>query len=473
MKLDVTKDLYFQKIQILIIELLNTIPKTRSIPFGILLARGLKRMASKPEILIVGGGVAGLSLATRLGKTMGRHGRARITLIDKSFSHVWKPMLHCFASGTVSNENDRVNFISQASGHHFEFWPGEVVSIDREKREVVLSPLHASDGSVVLESRSIRYDTIVIAIGSCANDFGTPGVKDHCLSIDNLVEANVFNEKFRMELLRAFANNSELDIAIVGGGATGTQLAAELHKALEIVGPYNLHAFGGPPPKLRVTLLQSGARILPAFPESVSEAAQKELESIGVTVRTSARVAAADATGFTLKDGSHVTAKLRVWAAGVKAPQVTTTYGGLPLNRTGQILTHPNLCSIDDDRIFAVGDCSFISDDPLPATAQVARQQARHLARHLPAFIENGQPVPGCVFHNKGAIVALGKYNGWAALPGGTVWGGGISHGLSARLGHAMLYRQHQVELFGLYRGLISCYSNWVETFVRPSIRLD
>ena len=168
-------------------------------------------MSSKSEILIVGGGVAGLALATRLGKTLGRHGKARITLIDKSFSHVWKPMLHCFAAGTVQNENDRISFMAQASSHNFEFWPGEVVSIDREKREVVLSPLHASDGSKVLDSRTMTYDAIVLSIGSRANDFGTPGVLENCLFIDNLVEANAFNEKFRMEILKSFADNSELD----------------------------------------------------------------------------------------------------------------------------------------------------------------------------------------------------------------------------------------------------------------------
>lgn len=205
-------------------------------------------MTSRPEILIVGGGVAGLSLATQLGKSLGKRGKARITLIDKSFSHVWKPMLHCFAAGTVLNENDRVSFITQASRCHFEFWPGEVVSVDRCKKEVVLSPFYASDGTLVLDSRTLRYDAMVLAIGSCANDFGTPGVKEHCLPIDNLVDANNFNEKFRMELLKAFANTSELDIAIVGGGATGTQLAAELHKALDIVDPYSLHAFGRTPP---------------------------------------------------------------------------------------------------------------------------------------------------------------------------------------------------------------------------------
>lgn len=430
-------------------------------------------MSSKSEILIVGGGVAGLALATRLGKTLGRHGKARITLIDKSFSHVWKPMLHCFAAGTVQNENDRISFMAQASSHNFEFWPGEVVSIDREKREVVLSPLHASDGSKVLDSRTMTYDAIVLSIGSRANDFGTPGVLENCLFIDNLVEANAFNEKFRMEILKSFADNSELDIAIVGGGATGTQLAAELHKSLEIVDPVSLHAFGKAPPKLSITLLQSGARILPAFPESVSMAAQQELERIGVNVRTSARVAAADPTGFTLKDGTHVPATLRVWAAGVKAPEVTKTYGGLSLSRSGQINVKPNLCSVDDDRIFAMGDCSYIVEDPLPATAQVARQQAHHLAQHLPAWLESGKEVPSCIFHNKGAIVALGNYNGWAALPGGRVMGGGMLHGLSARIGHIMLYRQHQIELFGWIRGLASIFADMVETVIRPSVRLD
>ncbi|OUJ12845.1 NAD(P)/FAD-dependent oxidoreductase [Acetobacter okinawensis] len=430
-------------------------------------------MSSRSEILIVGGGVAGLALATRLGKTLGRQGKARITLVDKSFCHVWKPMLHCFAAGTVMNENDRISFMSQASGNHFEFWPGEVVSLDRDKRQVTLSPFHASDGTPVLESRTLTYDAVVLAVGSCANDFGTPGVKENCLFIDNLVEANAFNEKFRMELLKAFANTSELDIAIVGGGATGTQLAAELHKSLEIVDPVSLHAFGKEPPKLSITLLQSGARILPAFPESVSVAAQQELERIGVKVRTSARVAGADQSGFILKDGTHVPAALRVWAAGVKAPEVTQAYGGLSLNRAGQIQVKPNLCSVDDNRIFAMGDCSFIVDDPLPATAQVARQQAIHLAKHLPAWIERAQEVPSCIFQNKGAIVALGNYNGWAALPGGRVLGGGFMRGLSARIGHIMLYRKHQVELYGLLRGLASIFADRIETFIRPPVRLD
>ncbi|NHN87911.1 NAD(P)/FAD-dependent oxidoreductase [Acetobacter conturbans] len=427
-------------------------------------------MNKKSEILIVGGGVAGLALATRLGQTMGRLGQARITLIDKSFSHVWKPMLHCFAAGTAQNENDRISFMAQASRHHFEFWPGEVIGLDREKRQAVLGPFHASDGALVLEGRTVNYDALILSIGSCANDFRTPGVAEHCLFIDNLVEANGFNEKFRMELLRAYDGGNELDIAIVGGGATGTQLAAELHKALEIVG---LHSFAQTPPSLKVTLLEAGPRILPAFPEAVSEAAKKQLENIKVDVRTSAMVSGADETGFSLKDGTHIPARLRVWAAGVKAPEVTTGFGGLSLSRSGQILVHPTLQSVDDPAIFAVGDCSYIASEPLPPTAQVARQQAHHLARHLPGWLLNQREIPSCVFRNKGAIIALGDYNGWGTLPGGTVFGGGALKGLTARLGHEMLYRQHQIELYGWYRGLMSCLADWIDTLVRPSVRLD
>lgn len=428
-------------------------------------------MAQKFRIVIVGGGVAGLALATRLGNSVGRSGRAEITLVDKSFAHVWKPMLHCFAAGTAANENYRISFMSQASRHHFEFWPGEITALDRQAKTISLAPIKdPQTGEQVVDARTLDYDAVVLSIGSRANDFGTPGVAEHCMFIDNLVDANGFNDRFRMELLRAFANHQELDIAIVGGGATGTQLAAELHKALDLA---SLYSFGQKPPKLRITLLEAGPRILPAFPESVSDAAVKQLEAIGVDVRAGAMVSGADENGFILKDGSRVPATLRVWAAGVKAPDVTKQFGGLKLSRSGQLEVRPTLQVMEDDNIFAMGDCAFIAEKPVAPTAQAARQQAHHLAKALPAWMMSGQPLPAFTFHNKGAVVALGDYNGWGTFPGGTVFGGGWLHGLSARMVHLMLYRQHQFELYGPVRGTISCLVDWLDVFVRPSVRLD
>jgi len=427
-------------------------------------------MSQKFRIVIVGGGVAGMALATRLGDDLGKSGRASITLVDKSFAHVWKPILHCFAAGTARNPNDRISFLSQASRHYFEFWPGEITAMDRDARTLTLAPIDGPDGERVLGERTLDYDLVVLSLGSRANDFNTPGVIDHCLFIDNLVEANSFNDKFRMEQLRAFGENVPLDIAIVGGGATGTQLAAELHKALDLA---SLYSFGRKRPDLKITLLEAGPRILPAFPEAVSAAAVEELNRIDVTVRTSAMVSGADAKGFILKDGTHIPAALMVWAAGVKAPEVTTKFGWLKLSRSGQIEVRPNLQSTEDEAIFAMGDCAFVADAPVAPTAQAARQQAHHLARHMRAWIDRKQPIPDFKFRNKGAIVALGDYNGWGTFPGGTVFGGGWLRGLSARLGHIMLYRQHQFELYGTLRGAVSWLVDWLEKFVRPSIRLD
>lgn len=428
-------------------------------------------MSDPFRLVIVGGGIAGLALATRLGKSVGRSGKVDITLVDKGFAHVWKPMLHCFAAGTARNENDRITFISHAAGHHFRFCYGEISGLDRANRRITLAPLVEQDANnVLLEERYLDYDAIIFAIGSRANDFGTPGVLEHCIFLDNVVEANNFNERFRHALLQAYGRGTPLDIAIVGGGATGVQLAAELHKALDIGSLYN---FTPKTPEMRVTLLEAGPRILPSFPEDVSEAAHKQLEELKISVRTEAMVSGVDEKGFILKDGTRVDAQFRVWAAGVKAPDVTRVMDGLDCARGGQLVVKPNLQTTEDEHIFAVGDCSFIQDAPLPPTAQVARQEAHHLAKHLPAWILNKTAIPPFKFNNRGAIVALGSYNGWGTFGDGKTFGGGALHGLSARLGHTALYRQHQIELYGLPRGLIACFTDWLDGFVRPSIRMD
>ncbi|GAN68762.1 NAD(P)/FAD-dependent oxidoreductase [Acetobacter orleanensis] len=428
-------------------------------------------MSDRFRLVIVGGGIAGLALATRLGNSMGRSGKLDITLVDKGFSHVWKPMLHCFAAGTARNENDRITFISHAAGHGFRFCYGEISNLDRAARRLTLAPLtEQDDEEVILEERYLDYDALIFAIGSRANDFGTPGVKDHCIFLDNVVEANNFNENFRHAILQAYGRGTPLDIAIVGGGATGVQLAAELHKALDIGSLYN---FTPTTPEMRITLLEAGPRILPSFPDNVSEEARKQLEALNISVRTGAMVSGVDEKGFILKDGSRVDAQFRVWAAGVKAPDVTRDMDGLECARGGQLVVKPTLQTTLDDRIFAVGDCSYIAESPLPPTAQVARQEAHHLAKYLPQWALNQTPVPPFKFNNKGAIVALGNYNGWGAFADGKTFGGGALRGLSARLGHTALYRQHQFELYGVTRGAIACLTDWLDRFVRPSVRMD
>ena len=219
-----------------------------------------------PHIVVVGGGVAGIILATRLGRLLGRRGRARVSLIDRSWIHVWKPMLHTFAAGTWSIYQQQVQYVAHARMHHFEYIPGQLEAIDRTARRIRLAPLQA-EGEVVAGTREVAYDALVLAFGSRANDFGTPGVVEHCHFIDSHDQADAFNARLRAQVVRSFAQGSNIEIAIVGGGATGVELAAELSRMVELAAGYGEAEIRR---RLRLTLLESAPRILSAFPESRS-----------------------------------------------------------------------------------------------------------------------------------------------------------------------------------------------------------
>ncbi|MCJ2133501.1 NAD(P)/FAD-dependent oxidoreductase [Methylobacterium sp. J-026] len=426
-------------------------------------------MTDRARIVIIGGGVAGIEVATSLG----RGGHADVTLADRSLSHVWKPMLHTFAAGTARVDRQKVDFFAQARRNGFRFQPGALVGIDLRSRRARLA-VEAADGHPQVD---LAYDLLVLAIGSRANDFGTPGVAEHCLTIDDLTEAEQFHTQLRRHLLARLDRGGMLGIAIVGGGATGVELAAELKHAINL-----LSAYGSPdlPERLRLTLIESGPRLLPAFPEAVSRAAARTLSDLGVAVQTNAMVTGADAAGFSLKDGSHIPAGLKVWAAGVKAPDVLASLDGLDRSRTGQLIVGPDLRTTRDPAIIALGDCASLSDPrsgkPVPATAQAARQMAQHLARHLGRALARSDAVaaelPPFHYVEKGAIVSLADFNGWGTL-GRYTFGGGRLNGLSARLTHDLLYRQHQIGLYGPLRGTLTWLLDDLDRLISPTVRLD
>lgn len=426
-------------------------------------------MPDQKRVVVVGGGVAGIEVASGLGSVLGRSGRASITLVDRSWSHVWKPMLHGFAAGTASSNRDRVSFVAQGARRGFRFAPGAVAHVDRERRLLGIEAVSGPDGAELLPARRLPYDALVVALGSRANDFGTPGVAAHCLFLDTLDEADRFNTLFREATLRAVAAGSTLSIAIVGGGATGVELAAELHRARDI-------ALGLEDQTKRmtlaVTLLEAGPRLLPAFPEAVSRNAEAQLRALGIDVRTGAKVTGADAHGFTVDGIGRVEAPIRVWVAGVKASAGADAFGDLPRSKTGQLLVHPTLQTTADERIWAAGDCARIDASPVPATAQAATQQASHLVREIPRVMAGGAATP-FRYHDRGAIVSLGDYNGWGTLGKYVTFGGGPLRGLSARLAHDLLYRQHQMKLFGVARGAAAWGADTLDRAVKPGVRLD
>lgn len=438
--------------------------------------------AASVPLIIVGGGVAGLSIATAMGKRSAASGGALppVVLVDRDFSHVWKPMLHTIAAGTRDLYQQQTSYIAQARANNFHYEPGELLSVDRPLQEIQLAALRAPDGRLLIPERRIPYSKLVIAVGSQANDFGTPGAAEHCHTIDSRIQADMFNQEVRIRMLECLGHlgsgegSDLLSIAIVGGGATGVELAAELIGLAEAVEAYGATAMKA---IVTVTLIESGPRLLAAFPEDISSDVKLRLESIGVRVKTGARVASVNSQGFLLEDGTEIKASLRVWAAGVKAPGFLGKIDGLEANRSNQLLVLPSLQTTHDPNIFAVGDCASLqlpeADRPLPPTAQIAYQQAQHLIRHLPAAVLHDAPPPGFRHRDLGALVSLGDYEAYGSLGKTGMFKGVTFKGRLAQWSHALLYRSHQAQLHGFWRGSQMWLVDLMNARLRPTIRLD
>jgi NADH dehydrogenase len=295
------------------------------------------------RVVIVGGGAGGLELATRLGDTQGRRGLAHITLIEKARSHFWKPHLHEIAAGSMDLHAHATDYLAQSAWHGFRYRVGEMVGLDRAQRLVQVGPVVDEDGVQVTPGYTRGYDTLIMAVGSNTNDFGSPGVAEHAIALETTQQAERFHRRLVNACLRAHMQDTplqprQLQVAIIGAGATGVELAAELHKATRTLVSYNLERID-PERDIRLNLIEAGPRILPALPERIAGSATTLLQGLGVRVRTGARVTAVTAEGVVLASGEVVPAELVVWAAGVKAPEFLRELAGLETNRLNQLVT--------------------------------------------------------------------------------------------------------------------------------------
>jgi NADH dehydrogenase len=352
------------------------------------------------HIVIVGGGAAGLELATRLGNSLRRHGKAQITLVERARTHIWKPHLHEVAAGTMDVGRDAVDYLAHASDHHFRYRIGEMVGLDRANREVHLGPSYDAEGEEITPSRSVPYDTLIIAIGSTSNDFDTPGAQDFAISLDTADQAVRFHQRLVNRFIRAHAQPGpvrlgQLHVTIIGAGATGTELAAELHRTTRQLVAYGLDRIDAEK-DLKITLIEAAERILPAVPARVAEGATGLLQRLGVDVRTASRVVQVGKEGVELADGEFIPSELVVWSAGVKGPDVLKSLDGLEASRTNQLVVTPTLQTTKDSDVFAIGDCAYLMNPgetrPIPPRAQAASQQSTHLYKQMQRRLE-GRPL--------------------------------------------------------------------------------
>jgi NADH dehydrogenase len=431
------------------------------------------------HIVVVGGGAAGLELVTRLGETLGKQGRARITLVERARTHLWKPLLHAVAAGSIDRAQHELNYLAQAHWHHFSYRFGEFIGLDRAAKRIRLAATFDEDGRQITPPSTLAYDTLVIAIGSVTNDFGTPGAKEHAVPLETPDQAVRFHRRLVNACLRANAQDGpvrpgQLHVAIIGAGATGTELAAELHRTVRAVVAYGLDRIR-PERDIHIVLIEAAPRILPALPERISEATAKLLHSLGVEVRTSARVAEVRADGVVLADGAFIPSELIVWSAGVKAPDFLRDLDGLETNRINQLVVLPTLQTTRDPAIFAIGDCASCPwpghAQPVPPRAQAAHQQASHLVRQLRRLLD-GAPLEPFVYRDFGSLVSLGEYTTVGNLMGGLLGRSVFIEGYFARLMYRMLYKMHQAALHGGRAVLLRTLLSGIRQRPEPSVKL-
>jgi NADH dehydrogenase len=437
------------------------------------------------RIVIVGGGAGGLALATRLGKSLGKQRKAEITLVDAARTHVWKPLLHQLAAGSFDTHAEEIEYLAQARWNHFKFRLGNLTGVDRAGKTLQLAASYDAAGREITPAQQLAYDTLVIAVGSQTNDFGTPGASEHSIKLDSPPAARHFNDRLINACIRAqsvprLAGSGRLTVTIVGGGATGVELAAELHAAARVLANYGFDHIH-PEKDLRIVLVEAAPRLLVQLPERLSDSALRELRKLAVEVHTNEKVIEVTADSLKMASGKVIPSTITVWAAGVKAPDFLKGLGGngdaveaLETNRLNQLIVNGNLQTSRDPAIFAFGDCAACQQPDgswVPPRAQAAYQQAMYLTRALPR-LSAGKKVAPFVFSDKGSLVSLSEYSSVGSLMGSLTKGSFFVEGQLARVMYWALHKQHQLALGGWRKTALITLSEIIDRAYRPRIKL-
>jgi NADH dehydrogenase len=433
----------------------------------------------KTQIVVVGGGAGGLELVRRLGAKLGRDAYD-IILVERNRTHIWKPLLHEVAAGSLDANLDEVGYRSHGHRWGYRFFYGSLEAIDRTNKQVVIAPITDETGEEIIAQHRIRYDYLVLAYGAVSNDFGTPGVKEHCLFLEDRTQADRFRMKLLNHCLRVSRtlsanplSDATVDVAIVGGGATGVELAAELYNAAAALKHYGLEVFDES--RLNVTLVEAGPRILPALPETLAQSARAELEALGVDVKTNTQVTHAERGGLVTKSGGTIKADLMLWAAGVRAPAIAGGLDGLELTPNRQIKVRPTLQTTVDDHILAIGDCSNCIDaetgKPVPPRAQSAAQMSKTAFRNIIHLIQK-KPLEDFVYRDRGSLISLSRFSTVGSLMGNLVGGRMAIEGYLARIAYISLYRMHLLGIHGWFKGALLILVGHVNQVVRPKLKL-
>ena len=361
----------------------------------------------RPKLLVLGCGFGGYSLLSRL-----RLKDWEATLVSPRNYFLFTPLLPSAAAGTVEFRSILEPARRRLRG--LRVIEGAAESVDWEARQV------SCVGAVSGERFTVPYDILVISVGAAVADYGVPGVKEHALKFASIEDARAV----RRGVLDQFARASipglapeqveqRLTFAICGGGPTGVEVAAEIHDLIH-------QELTDTDPELasraRVVVVEALERLLTSFDEALSEYTLAHFGREGIEVRTRSKVRSIEPDGVRFEDGQFLPAGMVLWAAG-NAPVPFVASLGEPSSPRGRRLIVDDFLRLPNrPGVYALGDCAAVGEPPLPATAQVAQQQGKYLAKAL----ENqrrGKPVEPFQFKATGMLAYIGGGEALADLP--------------------------------------------------------
>lgn len=441
---------------------------------GALTTRRRQVTSHKERIVVVGGGAGGLELVVKLARKLRRDKDTDVVLIDKNPSHIWKPLFHEVATGSMNSHHDEASYRMLARKHGFQFLLGRVTGIDTSRQIVALDRVTDHDGQEIMPERDVTFDRLVISVGSQSNDFGIEGVREFSRQLDSREDAEAFNKHFASQLHRV--NSSEnpdasLSVAIVGGGATGVELAADMHNVAQRLKAYGFEHFSSD--RLSVSILEAAPGLLPRLADRIGISVKKELERIGVAVYTGTRVAKVEQDAVVTSEGARIPADISVWAAGVRAPAWLSACG-LPTDKLGRIEVNDDLSVRGLDGVFAIGDCcSCYREDgsEVPPRAQAAHQMASVAVRNILAA-RKGRRTRPFRYRDFGSLVSLSKFSTVGNLMGNLVRGTVFIEGWLARVAYLSLYRMHQAAIHGPFSTLLIMLGDRIYRATRAEVKL-
>jgi NADH:ubiquinone reductase (H+-translocating) len=348
--------------------------------------------SARPHVVIVGAGFAGLSAVRALRKE-----RVRVTIVDRNLYSTFQPLLYQVATGGLNPGDVAYPIGSFSVRRHTRYVRGDLAAVDQAARRIKLT-----------DGRELGYDYLILAAGVSAAFFGIKGAAEYTYGLYTRADAIVLRDHIMngYELLSADpAGHKEFAITVVGGGATGVELAGTLGELRKDV--LSATFADVDPARVHVSLVEMAPALLMPFKPRLREYARKQLIKRGVDIRLNTKILEVQPDRVVLGDGEHLHSDLTVWAAGVAASETVAGWS-LPQGHGGRILVGPDLRVQGSDRIFAAGDIAIEPDSPSPQLAQPALQEGTHAGEQILRLL-NGEPTEPFSYHDKGTMATIGR----------------------------------------------------------------